>query len=166
MDIETIKQAIEFAGTSGTAVKNLGSGIESIKSAFSSKSKEIPSEVKDLLVTLSSNVADAKLANADLKLKLADLQTELEKRVSFERRKARYKLIQTPAGNLLYQLQTDMAEGEPLHYACPICMEKDQISILQGDSSGVRCIPCDHWYEISSSSSSSYIEDHDYNVFP
>lgn len=148
MDFEPVKQVIEIAGASGTAVKNLGAGVEAIKGLFKSRGEDMQPEVKSLLVDLASNVADAKLANAELTQKLADLQSALQKREAFGNRKARYSLVQTPAGEYLWQLKADQADGQPVHYACPICMEAERISILQGHQESVQCIPCDHWYKI------------------
>jgi len=149
MDFDQIRQALEIAGASGTAVKNLGSGVEAIRNVFKSSGKEMSPEVKSLLVDLAGNVADAKLANAELTQKLAELQLALQKQESFENRKACYEMVETPAGNMLYRLREDVAGGQPVHYACPVCMEKDQISILQVRDSSAQCIPCKHMYRIN-----------------
>jgi len=76
-------------------------------------------EVQDKLYELRDE-------NAALQGRNRELVEQLVKRAEWETRRAGFKLVETAGGAHVYQ-----NDGPPVHYACPACMERGQVHLLQ-----------------------------------
>ncbi len=68
------------------------------------------------------------------------LQRELQEAQDWKQRLSKYQLVQATGGAFVYR-----SKGPPEHDACPVCVEKQQLHILQtnGNSSGIyHCSSC------------------------
>lgn len=153
MDFDSIRQAVELTGTSVSAMKSIGSIVDSVRQWIKGKGDEVPEEVQNLLMDLVSRVADAKLANAELTVKLADLQQQLVKEEAAKNLRARYQLARTEAGSYLLELKEEHWTEEPKHYACPDCFETGRRVVLSdGDHSSTICQVCKAFFAFRPSS--------------
>ncbi|MGO7486698.1 hypothetical protein ACCT28_36745 [Rhizobium ruizarguesonis] len=97
-------------------------------------------EASKLLNALATELTMANMMNVQLSEKLRILSDELRREDQFEQEKARYELVTTSYGDLVYRLRQDKANGEPTHYICPACLKKDRlITIIQGDADYKSC---------------------------
>jgi len=91
------------------------------------------------VVTLASLEKQSSLTS-----EIAELKDKLREIENWEGQMKRYILHEFPTGALAYALQPGMEQGEPLHYLCTSCVDKNQKSILQPVKDGryLRCNPC------------------------
>ncbi len=90
-------------------------------------------EIQRLIIGLQSEQADLHETNVKLREELFEVKTE-NNRLSVEIAQNdawkdqidKYELITTEGGATVYQYKSD-----PVHYACPSCMSKREIQILQ-----------------------------------
>jgi hypothetical protein len=120
MDITSISSAY----TGIKIVKDLISALLSAKIEVATKEKinealEKLGLVQDALFYLREELARLQTENAQLKEKLKDKK-------AWEVRLAEYQLEKTAGGAVVYSFK-----GEPKHYACPSCVTKREIQILQ-----------------------------------
>jgi len=89
--------------------------------------------VQDTLFYLREELAKLQAENAELKEKLSDKE-------AWDANFAKYQLEKTQGGAVVYSYK-----GDPKHYACPSCVSKREIHILQdrrvmsGDFDCPRC---------------------------
>lgn len=159
MEFESIKQALELTGTAGAAVKSIGNATDTIRGWVKGKGNDVPQEVREVIADLASRVADAKLANAELAIKLAEFQTNAIREDAFLNEKARYKLHETSLGVIVWALVAEKANGEPMRFACPLCMESGSISFLPNKGHYRMCKKCNSGFDFEEApplSSSGY----------
>lgn len=75
-----------------------------------------------------------------------DLKQRLQAAESWCKRSGGYTLVQTEGGAVVY-----MFTGDPLHYACPSCFNKQEIHPLQNNrtiSGKYRCTGCSAEYPV------------------
>lgn len=68
----------------------------------------------------------------DMLKKVSALEAKVAGFENWERQKQRYQAKQFDPGITVYELKADMAEGEPIHHACPNCYAEGKARILQG----------------------------------
>lgn len=141
MDIATISAAYE-----GLKIgKSLLTSIYELKIEADTKAKvaEVMSKLgdaQDALFAMREELFRLQSANADLKKSIADYE-------SWDKRLSEYSLAKTAGGAVVYEYCR-----EPKHYACPSCIGKEVIEILQDnrtDSGKFRCVGCDAEYPIN-----------------
>lgn len=66
---------------------------------------------------------------------LKTLTDELHEENNFAAAIARYELIETHQGAMIYRLRASEANGEPIHYICPVCLNRDKL-ISYADGNG------------------------------
>jgi rubredoxin len=73
-----------------------------------------------------------------------ELQRQVKNTADWEIEKARYKMVETPAGTILWESVT----GAPQHYVCPVCFADNKIMPLNkhGEYS-LRCPLCNKTYQ-------------------
>ncbi|TMJ80263.1 MAG: hypothetical protein E6G78_21255 [Alphaproteobacteria bacterium] len=76
-------------------------------------------DVQDNLFALREQLSELQSKNQELTQKLAE-------RERWEQKLAGYKIEETPGGAVVYA-----SMNEPRHYACPSCISKQQLHILQ-----------------------------------
>jgi hypothetical protein len=141
MDITSISAAI----ASGKALKDIIQGLIGLKvdTEVLYRINEAQTQVSNLLGALLETQGDL--------FKLVDENRELRRQIQtqedWEKKKAGYQLQQTLGGAVVYA----SASTSPAHYACPRCMEKREIQILQrsvGESGLFGCRGCDKDYPV------------------
>ena len=125
--------------------------IDSISAKADAQAKEKIHEVmtklgaaQDALFQLRDELYHLQTENSELKQSLADME-------EWETRLSEYELVKTSGGAVVYQFN-----GDPQHYACPNCLEKKQIHILQDTRNlggHYRCVSCEAEYPINPSQS-------------
>lgn len=138
--------------------------MQQIKGMFSGNKPDDP-ELEALLNELAQKLTGANMLNLQLSETVKELLAAAQKQEAFESKRARYDLVKTSAGHILWQLKQDQANGEPIHYACPSCMEDGRISILQGHDEGAECTKCKQWYQIKHAPLGSYSDSGTYSVW-
>ena len=103
-------------------------------------------EANRIVMAAQESALVANAAQATLVQKVADLEATLVQFETWEREKARYRLVETAPRAFAYRLnETEVARGEPLHHICPHCYEQRRKSILQAnpeDLHSLRCPAC------------------------
>lgn len=141
-DFESLNGAVSLAGDAGTATSKIANAISTVQGLFKKSEAGADADIKLALSDLTLQVANAQMANADLKLKLTALQDELRQAQAFKSDLDRYALWETPTGSVVYRLEKEKREAEPLHYLCPNCIEAKRKSILQGPRHYRDCPNC------------------------
>ncbi len=54
------------------------------------------------------------------------LKRDADRRLAFEARQDNYEIVKTAGGAVVWRFK-----AEPMHYACPNCMNEDRIEVLQ-----------------------------------
>lgn len=96
------------------------------------------SEMQAKVIEFQSKIMDAQSAamNAQQERQafldeIKKLKTELEKHITWENEKARYRLTNFGGETFAYLLKEDMSNGEPNHRLCANCFEVGKKSVLQ-----------------------------------
>lgn len=74
------------------------------------------------------------------------LQSQLTAAQGWNERFGRYELANTPGGAIVFRFK-----GEPAHFACPSCVNKQEIHVLQDNrtfSGKYRCTGCESEYPV------------------
>jgi hypothetical protein len=92
---------------------------------------------QEMLVDFNEQILDAQRALFQVRAEyeeLAKVKGELERKLlekkNWKRQAARYELKELAPGILVYAVKPGMEAGEPFHYICPHCMQKQKRSIL------------------------------------
>ncbi|TAU80452.1 hypothetical protein ELI41_29540 (plasmid) [Rhizobium leguminosarum] len=140
IDMTTIETALGLASTAVGVTSKAASTAEAFKKLFTSEKAPDSGEAMRLVNALATELTTANVMNVQLSESLRAISIELRKEDQFEQEKARYELVTTPYGDLVYKLRHDKADGEPIHYICPACLKKDRlITIIQGDADYKAC---------------------------
>jgi lipopolysaccharide biosynthesis regulator YciM len=146
-DFNTLSETIKFVGHAGTNARDLANGMGALKALFQKSEAAADTDIKLALSELTSQVADAKLANAELKAMLQKLKEELAEHQAFKSDLERYELWETPAGAIVYRLRQSAQRKDPMHYLCPNCIESKRHSILNGHDHYRECPHCSTGYQ-------------------
>ena len=140
MDFSQIESALALATTAFGATDKAVSTVQAIKGLFNSEKPTDTSEASKLLNSLAAELTAANLMNVQLSESLRALAVEFKRVDEFETLKARYELYRTREDSLVFKLRADKAEGEPEHFVCPVCLNRDRlISYLQGTGDYKTC---------------------------
>lgn len=91
------------------------------------------SQLIETLKKLDADLSAASVVNARLSAELRDLNDEVSKAEEFEKEKARYELVETSEGDFVFRIKNSMADEQPVHYICPVCVNRDKtISFIAG----------------------------------
>jgi hypothetical protein len=153
MDVTQIGEYIGLAtsavGLTGKATDTIGS----IKALFEGGKTPDSEQVQRLLNTLATELTSANMMNVQISEALRNLSQEIQKHDEFEKEKARYELFQTNESDMVFRLKEDAANGQPVHFICPVCLNRDKlISFITGDQYFKRCqTDPSHGYEFQQS---------------
>ncbi len=140
MDLTTMNEALGLASSAVGLTGKAASTISVIKGLFDGGKSPDNNEATKLLNELATELTMANMTNVQLSQGLKTLSGELQRQDEFEREKARYELYQTPEGDIVLKLKEEMANGQPAHFICPVCLNRDRlISYLQGTGDYKRC---------------------------
>lgn len=151
MDLSTFEQAVGLASSAATATGQAATAFDSLKKLFSGGKAPDNSEALALINSLANDLTYANMTNVKISEALRNVREELRRDDHLERQKARYKLVATSQGAMVYQLREDMADGEPPHFICPVCLNKDRlVTYLQGTGDYKQCQTVrDHLYQFT-----------------
>ena len=140
MDIGQVESVMGLAsaafGMTGKAVDT----VESIKKLFSSGDATDKDKASTLVNSLASQLTAANITNLELSEALKRLGQSLKADEVLERETARYELYETEKSDFVYKLKEDMADGQPMHFICPVCLKRDRlISIIRGNGDYKAC---------------------------
>jgi len=152
MDYSQIEGVLGLASTALTATGKAVSTAEAIKGLFSGDKPADSAKANALLNTLAGELTAANMMNVELSSALKSLSQELKRQDEFDRERERYELFETPKGDIVYRLKEDMAEEQPIHFVCPVCMKRDRlISFVRGQGDHRACqTNRDHLFHFSS----------------
>ena len=141
---------IDFGNLLGIAGDASGT-INNALSAFAELSKlakadKLPLDAAGDMLTLSTELGEAKVKLGFLETEIVKLQRALEALDEIKQRKRNYMLTETPMGERVYRLKPDADTGEPPHDVCPDCFQRDQIVILQPRGEMLKCTACKESY--------------------
>lgn len=140
MDLTAITTAIGLATTALGATEKAAATAETVKKLFASDKKPENTEVQALLNTLAAQLTAANMLNVDLSEAIKSLSRDMKRDDEFEAEKARYQLFQTGQNDLVYKLKEDQANGEPIHFVCPVCLRSERlISYIAGEGDFKTC---------------------------
>ena len=151
MDLTTINEALGLASSAVGLTGKAASTISAIKGLFDGGKSPDNNEATKLLNELATELTMANMTNVQLSQALKALSRELMRQDEFEREKARYELTETRHGSLVYKLKADAAAGQPMHYICTVCMNRDRlISFVTGQGDYKACqTDASHLYQFS-----------------
>jgi hypothetical protein len=140
MDLTTINEALGLASSAVGLTGKAASTIAAIKGLLEPGKTPDTSEASKLLNALANELTMANITNVQLSQALKTLGQELLRQDEFEKQKARYELFETRRGDMVFKLREDMAEGQPMHFVCPVCLNRDKlISFIRGEGDRRHC---------------------------
>lgn len=155
MDFTQFNEVLGLASNAVGLTGKAASTISTLKGLFEKDKAKVADsgEASKLLNELANELTMVNMTNVQISQALKLLNSELQKRDEFEKEKARYELHKTSIGNFVYKLKDDVTNGQPAHFICPVCLNKDKlISFLQGEEDYRVCqTDNNHGYEFSRS---------------
>lgn len=140
MDLTIINEALGLASNAIGLTGKAASTIGAIKGLFDGEKTPDSGEASKLLNALASELTLANMTNVQLSDALKKLSQELLRQDEFEREKSRYELFETGQGDILLRLRASAANGQPSHYVCPVCLNRDKlISYVTGQGDYKLC---------------------------
>ena len=150
IDLTQVQTVLGLASTAVGLTGQAAATVDSVKKALSGGKGADSGKAVELLNSLASQLTTVNIMNVELSGQLRTLSKELEKDNRFEERLARYQLVDSGYGDLLYLLRGEAAKDEPEHYVCPVCIEKEsRFHYVTGakDGSGKLCQGCSKFYQ-------------------
>lgn len=135
MDISELGAIVGLATSAVGLTGKATSTVASIKELFEGDKPPDNSEAAKLLNALAGELTSANMMNVQLSTMLKTLTDELRKEDAFAAESARYELFETSQGVMIYRLKESEANGEPIHYICPVCLRRDKL-ISYADGNG------------------------------
>ena len=140
MDLTTITAAIGLAGTAAGATSKAAESIKTLTSLFSKDSVPDSDEAANLLNGLAVELTTANMMNVQISVALRTLSQELQQQNEFANEKARYELFRTGQNDMVYRLKSDLSQGQPDHFICPVCLNQNKmISFVTGEGDYKTC---------------------------
>lgn len=140
MDLTQVSEALGLASSAVGLTDKAASTVESIKRLLVSDKPVDAGEADRLLNSLARELTAANVMNVQLSESLRQISQELRRQDEFEREKVRYEMFETVEQDIVFRLSEDAANGEPIHFACPVCMNRDKIiSYVSGNGDFKTC---------------------------
>lgn len=142
MDFTQVNEVLGLASNAVGLTGKAASTITTLKGLFEKDKTKAPdsSEASKLLNELANELTLVNMTNVQISQTLKVFSQELHRRDEFEKEKARYELYKTTVGNLVYKLKAEVANGQPSHFICPVCLNKDKlVSFIQGEDDYRTC---------------------------
>ena len=134
MDLAAITEVMGLAGTAAGATGKATETILKIKSLFEGGGEPERGQAEAMLNTLAAELTAANMMNVQISTTLRQLSSDMRRHDEFEVEKARYELFQTDQNDMVFRLRVDAANGQPIHFICPVCLNKSQlISYIAGE---------------------------------
>jgi hypothetical protein len=102
------------------------------------------SEVSTKLMEATAVALESQEKQGVLIARVAELERELANFNEVKKKQSRYRLHEFTTGALAYALKEDCADGEPHHYLCAACMDKECSTKMQpvGNKRQLWCPEC------------------------
>ncbi|MEH6645510.1 hypothetical protein [Sulfitobacter sp.] len=140
MDFGVIGEVIGLAGGAANATGKAAETLKTISGMLKSDKKPDTDEAAKLLNVLAVELTAANLMNVGVSTALKELSQELHRQDEFEKQKARYELVMTNQNVPVYKLMTGKSDGQPMHYICPVCLNRDKlVSFIAGEGDYKVC---------------------------
>ena len=149
MELAQIGEMIGLASSAAGATGKAADTIQTIKGLFQSGTEPDADQVAKLLNTLATELTAANMMNVEVSTALKTLSQELFRQDEFEKEKARYELFQTQRSDMVFKLRDDEAYGQPIHFICPVCLNKDKIISYITGNDGFRQCQTDRSHEFN-----------------
>lgn len=146
-DMDGIKAGLDLATKTSGSLKSALDVLAKIKQLGKQDGPK-STEQQALVQELADQLAQVRLDNVDLKERLVELREELLKMRKLQSKLASYEWYTAPNGTKVYVTKE---KGEAEHYACPVCMAEDIISVLQPALDGKRCLKCENYFRFQKS---------------
>ncbi len=143
MDID-FGNLLGIAGDVAGTLNNAASTLDKLLKL--AKAGKLPPDTARDIRTLATDLVEAKVKLADLETEIEKLQRDQEADDRIERLKRNYEMWKTPMGEYVHRLKPDADTGQPEHYVCPDCFQRDQIKILQPRGERLECTACKESY--------------------
>ncbi|TPL55414.1 hypothetical protein FJ942_17055 [Mesorhizobium sp. B2-4-2] len=141
MDFSQIESVLGLASTALGATGKAVSTVEAVKKLLKGDKKpDDNNEAANLLNTLATELTAVNMMNVQLSEALRELSRELKRQDDFEKEKARYSLFETGERDMVFKLKEDVAHGQPIHFVCPVCLNRDKLfSYITGEDDYKIC---------------------------
>lgn len=127
MDLAQIGEMLGLASSAVGVTEKAVDTAQSIKGLFQSGKEPDKGEVSRLLNTLASELTSANMMNVELSTAIKSLSEELYRQDEFQKHQSRYELFRTKQDDMVFRLKDDQSNGEPEHFICPVCLNRDKI---------------------------------------
>ncbi|MEO9683254.1 MAG: hypothetical protein ABJF86_10420 [Tateyamaria sp.] len=140
MEFAQIGEMIGLASSAAGATGKAADTIQTIKGLFQSGSEPDTDQAAKLLNALATELTAANMMNVEVSTALKALSQELYKQDEFEKEKGRYELYRTRQNDMVFKLKTDQSNGQPDHFICPVCLNRDKlVSFIVGEGDYKIC---------------------------
>lgn len=151
LDLSQISEAIGLASSAAGATGKAADTIKTITTLFRSDKEPDKDEAARLLNTLAVELTAANMINVNISTALKKLSHALHQQDQFEQEKRRYELFKTGTNDIVFKLKSDLSNGQPDHFICPVCLNRDKlVSFISGEGDYKRCqTDKDHFFHFS-----------------
>lgn len=140
MELAQIGEMIGLASSAAGATGKAADTIQTIKGLFQSGKEPDTDEAASLLNALATELTAANMMNVQVSTTLKALSQELYRQDEFEKEKSRYELFRTRQNDMVFKLKTDQSNGQPDHFICPVCLNRDKlVSFITGEGDYKNC---------------------------
>ncbi|WP_306121085.1 hypothetical protein [Roseovarius sp. MMSF_3359] len=140
MDLTSIESIMGLASGALGVTDKAASTANKLKTLFASGDKVDKDQASALLNDLASQLTAVNLMNVELSDAIVSLRKELRRIDEFHEQKERYELFETAVGDLVFKLKEEFAEGQPIHFICPVCLNQDgKFSFVTGSGPNKHC---------------------------
>ena len=122
--------AIAAALTSFKTLKDIAQSMVALRDTQAFQTKLI--EFNGALIDAQTHIFSVNEERAALIDRVRALETEVAQLEAWEAEKQRYELKEVAPRVYAYVVKQSMQGSEPVHWICPNCYQKHQISIFQG----------------------------------
>lgn len=140
MDFSQLNEVLGLASSAVGLTSKAATTITTLKGLFGTEKAPDTGEAEKLLNALAGELTTVNVMNVQLSEALRALSQQLHREDEFEREKARYSLFQTAQGDYAFKLKDEMADGQPAHFICPVCLNRDKrFSFIRGNGDYKIC---------------------------
>lgn len=140
MDFTVINEVLGLASSAVGLTGKATTTIAAIKGLLDDGKGADSGETAKLLNTLASELTTVNIMNVQLSESLRKLSQQLQREDEFERERSRYELFRTGQNDFVFKLRENMAEGEPVHFVCPVCLKTNRLFIfISGEGDYKSC---------------------------
>jgi len=140
MEFDGLNEVLGLASNAVGVTGQAAATLKTFKSLFEGGKSPDTQRAIELLNTLASQLTAANVSNVQLSETLRMLSSEIRRQDEFASEKARYVLFETAEHDIVYKLRDEFTEGQPAHFVCPVCLNRDKLfSYLAGEGDFKSC---------------------------